>query len=114
MNDMATFFNHDLVMAHKDHKCCECRGTIKKGEQYHRNFGIWDGEAETFKVCLDCELLRNDIDKDVKYADEWTYFTGLCEAVQGVNDPEFTKRFINIKTMRGALVPEWLTNNSNE
>lgn len=41
--------------ARKDHKCCECSGTIKAGETYTRYSGIWDGERASYKTCADCE-----------------------------------------------------------
>ena len=49
-----------LRKARKSHKCCECRGEIKPGEQYRYESGIWDGEPASFKICLDCLDLRNE------------------------------------------------------
>ena len=42
------------VKARKAHKCTECHGTIAPGEAYLNTWGIWEGEAHTFKRCADC------------------------------------------------------------
>lgn len=44
--------------AKKRHRCCECRGWIEPGETYWRVRGVWDGEAQTFSMCADCECLK--------------------------------------------------------
>ena len=46
--------------AKKDHKCCECKGTIKKGETYHYHHGVWNGEGASFKKSeeVQCRNLR--------------------------------------------------------
>jgi hypothetical protein len=40
--------------ARKRHKCCECRGWIEPGETYTKTWGVWEGDAQTFKQCRDC------------------------------------------------------------
>src|SRR5687767_6685191 len=47
--------------ARKEHKCCECRLPIRPGERYLACFGVWDGTAETFKICEVCEWFRSRI-----------------------------------------------------
>jgi len=48
--------------ARKDHRCCECRQTIKKGEEYERFSGLWeDGGWGVFKTCLPCSRMRDDL-----------------------------------------------------
>lgn len=44
--------------ARKEHKCCECRRIITKGEEYQRWAGKWDGSVESFKTCLLCVQIR--------------------------------------------------------
>lgn len=44
--------------ARKEHRCSECRRTIKAGEPYEFTFGIWEGHAETYKTCQHCLALR--------------------------------------------------------
>ncbi len=40
--------------ARRDHTCCECHGTIAAGEKYRSCWGVWDGEAATYRTCGDC------------------------------------------------------------
>ena len=55
-------FNEKLVKASKDHKCCECGRTISKGEVYNYIFGVWEGDAMTFKTCEECNDLRDSLE----------------------------------------------------
>lgn len=51
-NDMPSVYRCDLRKARSQHTCCECRGTIRKGETYNYHHGIWSGEAQAYKVCF--------------------------------------------------------------
>lgn len=55
--DGPSVFDEKTVKAKKAHKCSECRGAILPGEAYLKTWGIWDGEASTFKRCADCSSL---------------------------------------------------------
>lgn len=50
--------------ARKDHTCCECKGEIAAGETYRLLWGVWDGEAKTFKTCNDCLELHDWVEGD--------------------------------------------------
>jgi len=93
--------------ARKEHKCCECHGVIQRGELYHYHHGIFDGNPVHYKVCADCEALRERVDRDVLDNYERTPFEGLCEASQ--NKPETKLAYIRIRIKRGAkiIVPEY-------
>jgi hypothetical protein len=99
--------------ARKAHRCCECHGTIQPGEKYHYHHGVWDGEAKGFKVCIDCDALRAECDRDARY-DECTPFEGLYEAMDGHRIKELTVRFAEILRKRGATVPKWMEEETNE
>lgn len=47
--------------ARVEHICIECRRTIKPGEVYRKDSGIFDGDPFTEKTCRDCCLLRQRI-----------------------------------------------------
>lgn len=47
--------------ARKAHACCECRLPIRPGEAYLECFGVWDGDAATYRTCATCEWLRGRI-----------------------------------------------------
>jgi hypothetical protein len=86
--------------ARKRHKCCECGGLIMEGEQYIRVSGIWDGEPERYKVCVDCDALRTEADRNVRDPEESTAFGYLAETLSEMNDKELSKRFAEVKAKR--------------
>lgn len=55
-------FERKLVRARKAHRCCECLREIQRGKLYWRIFGVWDGEAQSYKVCERCERVRSMIE----------------------------------------------------
>ncbi len=46
-------------IARIEHKCCECGSVISKGEKYHLDKGVWEGDFRTFKTCEICEKVRS-------------------------------------------------------
>ena len=52
------FCEDKIVIAKKEHICCECRDTIKIGEQYETVRGLWSGKFSTYKTCLPCRNIR--------------------------------------------------------
>ena len=51
--DPPKFHHREIRRARKQHKCCECGGTIMPGEQYEHVRGKWDDVA-TFDTCERC------------------------------------------------------------
>jgi hypothetical protein len=49
--------------ARKAHKCCECGEVINIGDQYQYSSGIWDGEPDDFKQCLNCGVIFEAVTK---------------------------------------------------
>lgn len=58
---MPSFCNTIHRVARKQHRCCECLGTIEPADVYERVTGCWDGSMATFKTCLHCETARDDL-----------------------------------------------------
>ena len=112
--ELPSVYECDERKARKDHKCCECRGIISKGEIYNYHHGIWDGQAESFKVCSDCESLRGDIDVDAKEEDERTAFTDLYCNVFERGELTLIQRYMDIKTKRHAPIEEWMIKKVDE
>lgn len=108
MCEMPSAYVCDMVTARKDHKCCECHGTITKGEKYYKHHGVWDGSGFTYKVCPECEQLRTEIDKDIPYVEERTAFTDLCESVFEGGELEFMRRFLETKAKRNGPIQPWM------
>ena len=106
--EMPECFVHDRRKARKTHKCCECHGAIQKGELYHHMSGVWAEGPDAYKVCFDCEQLREDVDEGHRL-DEVTAFEGLFDAVfNGAEVQAFMVRFIENADRRGSMiVPGW-------
>ena len=95
--------------ARKEHKCCECKRTIKKGEKYSYFFGVWyeDGYGKftgAYKTCLECEkdwckILGVFHERGEDEAN--IVFGMLKDAIQDA----FDERFL---TKNDELVEKWL------
>jgi hypothetical protein len=43
-------------VARKEHRCDECSRTISPGERYRATFYVFDGSADTHKLCRHCQI----------------------------------------------------------
>ena len=100
--------------ARKEHKCCECNGLISKGEWYFYHHGVWDSQGRSFKVCSDCEQLRQEINKYHEHWEDYSPFGELSEDVFGMQDIFFGCWYINTKIKRGADIPAWMLEQLSE
>lgn len=69
MCELPAVFRQQDLKAKKRHRCCECGGTIFKGERYEKNTGLWAGRWDTYNRCLPCVnyckiLSSHDIEDD--------------------------------------------------
>ncbi len=53
MCEVAKVYDEDLVIARKEHQCCECRLPIEKGERHWRCSGLWD-TWQTYRQHIHC------------------------------------------------------------
>lgn len=72
--DPADVYHSKKVRAAKPHKCCECLGEIRKGEEYEQVSILFDHEWSTFKTCPDCLHLRCEITR--AYSDDCGWLHG--------------------------------------
>lgn len=108
MSDYPQAYVNAVVKARKPHRCYECRGDIKAGEQYHRHSGIWDGEPGRFKVCSECDALREEADAETEGGPEdLVYFGELLNHLLETWDAKRLRRFVTNADNRGATVPPW-------
>jgi len=56
---MVEFYDRGVVIARKQHRCCECREMIPQGQQYEYARGKADGSFYTAKTCLTCARIRD-------------------------------------------------------
>jgi hypothetical protein len=68
-------FREEERQARKAYKCCECRAPIKPGERYENATGLWDGAWATYRTCLTCARIRDDLCKG------GYVYAGLREAI---------------------------------
>jgi hypothetical protein len=59
--ETAAVFNRKIRKARKEHTCCECGETIDKGSTYEYVTMLYDGSWDTFKTCMPCFNLGDDI-----------------------------------------------------
>jgi DNA-directed RNA polymerase subunit RPC12/RpoP len=80
-----TIVRADYHKARKFYKCCECGDTIEIGQKYAYTFGVWDGEADSFRQCLSCDKLFMKLSELQGYPvddDEGVCFGGLIQELQ--------------------------------
>lgn len=59
--DGPTISSCKLVKARRQHTCCECGDPIQPGQTYELVKGLWDGRWDTFKTCIGCTRIREDL-----------------------------------------------------
>lgn len=62
--DASEFFDvqsSERVKARKAHVCCACSETIKPGHYYIRTFTVFEGAAESYKHCLRCDKMLEEL-----------------------------------------------------
>ena len=48
-----------IVRARKNWDCCDCQIPIPKKTQYWSMSGLWNGEWDTYRMCLPCREFRD-------------------------------------------------------
>lgn len=74
-----------IVRARKEHTCCECNESIRRGDDYHVVSGLWVDTFDAFKTCARCYfvremLAREEIAEGCGYDEAYPPFTHLAEA----------------------------------
>ena len=54
-------YREETRRANREHRCCACRETIRRGDRYVVIAGKWDGEFQSFKQCLRCHVMMTGI-----------------------------------------------------
>lgn len=70
-------FRMTTPIAHRRHKCCECKKRIERRQWYQLIVGVWDGEVwARFMTCMACADMRSDV---ARHYQEGIPFGGLHE-----------------------------------
>lgn len=59
--DLPSCSTEKIRKARKGHKCCACSEKILKGYKYKYYSGVWDGKPDSFKYCLRCAAIIDEI-----------------------------------------------------
>lgn len=63
--DGACIVLHDRHQkARKEHKCSECNRTIGMGETYNVQRTVFDGQADSYKTCEHCQVMKSWLQKE--------------------------------------------------
>jgi hypothetical protein len=76
--DPPDFIKSTFVTARKERKCCECKATIKRGQEYERTAGKWNGSMGHHDTCLVCAEIR-----EAFCCDGWVYGQLWEDALNG-------------------------------
>jgi hypothetical protein len=110
---------HELRVARREHRCCECKGAIKKGEEYDHI--MWGFSYQRCKVCA--ELLTEEYRSTSRFTPaDWAWGRTQLSAPPSER-PEFGKlferinrrgtvaqmgRFLENMERRGRTPPGWM------
>ena len=79
--DEPSVFSEKIVVARKQHTCCECSCPIKQGSKYENIDGCWEGHWTNHKTCMVCRQIRSDFMQcGFIYTQLWEHLRDLdCE-----------------------------------
>ena len=99
-------YRHIERKARKAHRCCECSGVIQPKETYHYHSGIWEGEPDDFKICSDCQKLKDKMNAEL--TDHCLLMEGGIseELSEGNWKPEYYEKFKAIQARRAPTQEE--------
>lgn len=93
MCDLAKVYDENRVIARKEHKCCECRLPIKKGEAHWKCTGLWDVWS-TFRQHIHCYHFARGLNRSYE-PDECIPFGGVKEYLFECDEDGEEMRFWN-------------------
>ncbi len=95
--DPPEFHRAIIRKAIKDHVCCECKRTVRRGEKYEYVSALYDGHISNYKTCEDCLSIRDEL-----FCEGWYYTKAkeyLWEYLQDV-DGEISEDCLVVLTPR--------------
>ena len=54
-------FEKTLTVCKNQQRCCECGVELSIGDQYRKEIALHDYEAHTYRTCLDCISIRDNL-----------------------------------------------------
>lgn len=108
MSESPVVYRSESRRANRQHICCECRGKIFRGETYHHFTGLWDGRWDTYKTCLVCDGLRNEINSTIKDYENLVPLSGLLDYIFDGKDHKMMRIFVDNMNCHDTIVPDWM------
>lgn len=53
-DEYADVYHEELRRARKEHRCCACGETVRRGDRYRVTNIVYEGTVDTYKHCLRC------------------------------------------------------------
>lgn len=104
------FTNETLRVARKEHRCSECRKTIRAGERYTYRVAKYDGSLNQDKDCSRCSRVREaHVKTERSMGGNGSYYVGelLSMVVECSQERyEYLERFR--KAWKGEALPEYV------
>ena len=94
--------------ARKEHTCCECGETIPKDALYRYESGIWEGEPQDYKTCLDCISVRDTFFCGFVFRSVWEDMRDMVYDYEGVSSEKINSLTPKAREKVIALVDEIL------
>lgn len=57
--DAPSVHHETFLRARKEHTCCECGVTVRKGDVHQFIQGVWDGQWSRYRSCIECAQVRD-------------------------------------------------------
>lgn len=54
-----TYRHGEVAKSRKEYRCCECSKRLPVGSAFQFFWGVWSGEAATYRTCFDCVAFKN-------------------------------------------------------
>ncbi|MEN4767279.1 hypothetical protein [Duffyella gerundensis] len=107
MSEVPSVFRQITRTARKEHRCCECRGSINPGSNYIHSSGIWDGDPSDYKQCLICAEVASAAAAISDDPEDKPCFTALKDWLAGQVCREFKgDEFVAVFARDMQIAPE--------
>lgn len=97
-----TLWAHKKVMGAKDHTCCECAGTIRKGETHDFYKFLFDGDWYAFRACPDCRVIICELTRLLGDGHCGWPAEGMMEQLEDLNYSDEERRIVAMFNVTSA------------
>jgi hypothetical protein len=91
--DPPSVYRDETRRAKKPYKCCDCGAAINPGDEHHYIFGVWDGFAQSFRMCALCMDMRRQCEFACEPLSQLADAVYECENQEAGEVVAFKKRY---------------------